>query len=299
MAKVNAAAFNAVQNKISAVLGTPSNSTANLGYSIAVGSQAVSQGAKIYGNDLNLVIQDVNTALTHQTGLDSGLDTYPAKKIIELIDLTKVSTKVDVAYTNRTTVGVGQLNITTSDSYSNGTPWKVSHTYRTRFDWGSNAEFRGWSNLGGFILIGCSLSGGSGSNQDASWTNVLAAMGNLVFNGDAALQEAQTRNGSFPNGNLYNILGAGQSGASASQAFRILASDTNYTGNKFTLYIYPYGGTNAFNCTGFEMLFELLDNHVATGVGPDLVDGTLGISVSTYYAYNKVPTVTSLGSTIG
>lgn len=299
MAKVSAVDFNLVQSKISAVVGAPSNSLINLGYNLSPASSSVGQYDKVYGNHLNRVIQDIDLANIHQTGAATGLTTFQPQKLIRAEDLIDVSSAVDTVYTNRGEAGVGQLTVDISDAYVSGTPWEASHIYRVRFDWGSNSEFRGWANLGGFIFTGTSMTGGSGSNQDASWTNVLAAVGNIVFAGEGSIQQNQTRNGSFPNGGLYNILGIGQSGVNASQGFRILASDINYTGNSFTIYIYPYNGTNGFNCTGFEIEFRLLDTHIETGMGPDLVDSTLGISINTYYAHNKKPTVTSLGSTIG
>ncbi len=299
MAKVTASAFNLVQGKIASVIGNPSNSTLNLGYYLTPASASVPTGKKIFGNDLNLVIQDINLAIKHQTGSESGLALYATKQLIETDDLTTVSAQVDVAFTNRTTAGVGQLQIVTSDNYSNGTPWGVEHRYTTRLNWGSNQQLRGWLNLGGFITVGGSLAGGSGSDQNASWANLFQSIGLLVFAGGAAIQQNNSRSGSFSNGGLYNILQNGQTGVNASIGFRILASDANYTSNSFTLYIRPFGGTNAFDCTGFELEFVLLDSHTKTGQGPDLVDGNLGFSVNTYYAYNKTPTTTSLGYTLG
>jgi len=299
MAKVTDEAFNLVQNKIASIIGSPSGTVFDLGYNLAVASLPAVQGAKVVGQDLNLVIQDVNLAIEHQTGLSTGLAIYNRSQLIETDDLTEVSAKVDIAYASRTTAGVGKLQITTSDNYVNGSTWKTEHKYKVRFDWGSNAEFRGWANLGGFITIGGSMTGGSGSSQTSSWTNIFQAIGILVFSGNSAIQQNQSRNGSFPNGGLYNLLQNGQTGVNAGIAFRILASDANYTSNSFTIYIRPYGGNNVLTATGFEIEYVLLDPHVATGQGPDLVDGTLGFSVNTYYSYNKTPTATQLGSTLG
>lgn len=299
MAKVTDEAFNLVRDKIAGVVGTPSSTILSLGYNLVPSSIAVAPGGKVFGTDLNLVIQDVNLAIKHQTGSEPGLSTYSRSMLVEADDLSTVSTEVDVAYTNRVVAGVGELQIVTSDSYSNGTPWSSEHKYKVRFDWGSNQQFRGWANLGGFITIGGSMAGGSGSNQDASWTNLFQAIGLLVFSGGAAIQEGNSRTGSFPNGGLYNLLQNGQTGVNAAVGFRILASDANYTANSFTVYIRPYGGADAFTCTGFELEYVLLDTHTKTGQGPDLIDSTLGLSVNTYYSYNKTPTATQLGSTIG
>jgi hypothetical protein len=125
----------------------------------------------------------------------------------------------------------------------------------------------------------------------------------VVFGAGAGTQVNEIRNGTFPNGGLYNILQNGQVGINASQGFKILANDANYTANSFIISIYPYGGSDAFSATGFEIEFALADTHTRTGEGPDLVDGTLGISINTYYSADKKPTTTNsgagLGSTLG
>lgn len=299
MAKATSLAFNAVQRKIKSVVGDPSNSVIDAGYGLSVASYEVLTGDKILGDHLNKVIQDVNVAIKHQTDLETTLSTYPKGKLIETTDLALVSAKVDIAYNNRLNVGPSEASIVNSDGYSNGTPWSSSHTYRIRMDWGSNKLFRSWGNLGGFITIGASMTGGSGSNQDASWTNLFQAIGTLVFGAVGGTQINQIRNGTFPNGGLYNILQNGQTGVNASQGFKILANDVNYSANSFIIRIYPYGGADAFTATGFEIEFSLVDTHTATGQGPDVVDGTLGISVNTYYSFDRKPTVTNSGAGLG
>jgi hypothetical protein len=127
---------------------------------------------------------------------------------------------------------------------------------------------------------------------------LLASIGSVVFGGGSGVQQNQSRNGSFPNGGLYNILQNGQTGVNASIGFRLLASDANYTSNSFTIYIRPYGGTDAFSSTGFELEYVLLDSHTATGQVPDSITATLGLSINTYYSYQKTPTVTDLGFTV-
>lgn len=297
MAKVTNEAFNLVRNKIASVIGTPSTTIVDLGYNLTASSVAKNDNEKIRSTDLNLVIGDTDTVIIHQTGSSAGLTPLSGRNLVEQEDLDSVSPTVDVAYTNRNSVGVSQLQVETSDAYSNGTPWKVEHRYKLRLNWGSNAEFRGWANLGGLLIIGGSLAGGSGSNQDVAWSNLFTSIGNIVFSNNSAIQQGNSRTGSFPNGGLYNILLNGQQGANAGVGFKILASDANYTANSFTIYIRPYNGTSAWDCSGIEIEYALLDPHQATGQGPDLVDATLAISLNTYYSYSKRPTATSLGTT--
>jgi len=297
--KVIALNYNNIQGKIGAVLGPPSPSVLDLGYNLAVSSVAVQQGNRVYGRDVNLMIADLSTVYTHQTGLELGLSTFSEGQIISTEDLTPLSTRTDTAYANRNIVGIQNLSQLNSDSYSDGTTWSAYRIHSVTLDWGSNAEFRGWANLGGFITVGASFSGGSGTPQTNSWSQLLQSVGTLVFGNLASVQENETRNGTFPNGGLYNILQNGQIGANASIAFKILATDANYTGNQYKITITPNGGTNAFNCTGFTITTTLSDPHLPKGVSlEDYIDAGFAWTVNTYYAFGKTPTASNITDSI-
>jgi hypothetical protein len=297
--KVIALNYNNIQGKIGAVLGPPSPSVLDLGYNLAVSSVAVQQGNRVYGQDANLMIADLSTIYTHQTALDLGLSRFDQGQIISTEDLTPLSTRTDTAYTNRNIVGVQNLSQLNSDSYSDGSRWSTIRTHAVTLDWGSNAEFRGWANLGGFITIGAGFQGGSGTPQTNSWSQLLQAVGIIVFGNGSGLQENQTRNGSFPNGGLYNILQNGQIGANASIAFKILATDANYTGNQYKITITPNGGTTAFNCSGFTITATLSDPHTPPiNTTSDFIDADFTWTVNTYYAFGKTPTASNVTNSI-
>ena len=306
MAKISAAAFNAVQNKVASVIGTPSGFTYDLGYNLVPGSSAVSQKAIIYGNDYNLVLNDVNTCLDHQSGTVSTVPAVEATKIINASELTQLSGAVDAVYTNRNLVGLGKQSVqsswSTSISIDGG--WGSYLNHRVRFDWGSNGEFRGWLNLGGFLLIGQSLAGGSGSTQEISWTNLLSGAGNLVFGSSAAFQANNTKAGTFPNGGIYNLIANGQQGANAGIAFRITNSgDTTYSSNYYRVLLNPFpSNATVLTATGFELEFQLKDDYVPSGTTgkPDKVTGSTNISVASYYSLSKVPSsVVEVSTTTG
>lgn len=83
MAKVTNEAFNAVQGKIANVIGSPSPSTPDLGYNLTSIGVAKNDGDKILTSDLNLVIQDLDLALTHQTGSGSGITQFSGRRIVQ------------------------------------------------------------------------------------------------------------------------------------------------------------------------------------------------------------------------
>jgi hypothetical protein len=296
--KVLASTFNTIQNKIASVVGAPSTLTYDLGYNLTVSSQPVTAHAsKIYGHDANQLIQDAILAIQHQTSTTPNLTTFQPKQVITSGDLTAVSSAVDTAFNNRNTAGISQLSFINSNSYSNGSTWSSYNTHSVRLDWGSNAQFRGWANLGGFITFGIGLNGGSGNPQTTSWANLLATAGTIVFGAGAGLQENQTVNGTFPNGGLYNLLANGQGGPNAGIGFIMVDRDTSYTNNKFIIYIRPFGGSGVLNSTGIDIQISLLDGY--TSPLKDIVDGTIAMSVNTYYAFGKSPNAIDLGSSIG
>lgn len=297
--KVIALNYNNIQGKIGAILGPPSPTILDMGYNLAVSSAAVQSGSRVYGQDANLAIADLSTIYKHQTALDLSLTTFSKGQLISTGDLTPLSTRTDTAYTNRNIVGAQNLSQLNSDSYSDGTRWSAYRIHSVTLDWGSNAEFRGWGNLGGFITIGAAFSGGSGTPQTNSWSQLLQSVGTVVLGNVSGLQENQTRAGTFPNGGLYNILQNGQIGANASIAFKILATDANYTGNQYKITVTPNGGTTAFNCTGFTITATLSDPHLPKGASlEDFIDADFTWTVNTYYAFGKSPTASNVINSI-
>lgn len=306
MAKILASTFNAVRNKVAYVIGTPSTITYDLGYNLSPASYIVEQGGKVYGQDFNQVLADVNTCLDHQAATTSPLALLEGGKLISSIDLSNLSTAVDAVYSARNNVGPNKLSVVTSHSVSISPPppdyWGSYITHRVRFNWGSQGDFRGWLNLGGFISIGQSLSGGSGTPQDISWTNHLAGGGNIVLAAVGAFQNNNSRSGTFPNGGIYNLIANGQIGANAGVAFRMAQSqDLTYSSNYYRIMLNPFpSGATVFDATGFELEFQLRDDYVPGGTTnrPDKVTGAVNISVATYYSLGKTPSSVVETSTV-
>jgi hypothetical protein len=294
--------FNGIQSKIASILGAPDQSIIDLGYDLTYNSSQVTRGAVIYGDDANKAIGDINTIVQHQTGTPTSLPIFSKGQVIYANDLAGLSSAVDSAYTSRNTVGSQLLAVVNSDSYSSGGTWGVQRTHTVTLDWGSNNNFRGWTNLGGFIVIGASTTGGSGTALVNSWETLLSAAGNIVFSGDAAFQNNKGRDGSFPNGGLYNLIQNGQVGAYESVAFKLLDTDAHYTGNSFQINITPYpSGTGVFACTGFTVTAILNNPYTSEpNASPptDIIDSTFNWSINTYYCFNKTPNAINVSSTV-
>ena len=302
MSKITYTAFNAVQNKVASVIGTPSGTTFDLGYNLPPNSAAANPGQIVYGSDLNRVVQDINVCYQHQTATQTALPTYPQGQIITASDLTAVSTIADAVYNNRNTVGVAQLSLSNSNSYANNSTWSSVHSHSVRLDWGSNAQFRGWANLAGYITINLGILGGDGGQQTNSWANLLASVGTIVIGAGATVQQnaGTGGTGTYPNGGLYNCLANGPSNSSyPSMIFYIADSDTVYTSNKLKIYVYPYGGSGVLDVTGVTITCTLEDGHQPPAhTTSDTVTGTLNMTFNTYYAFGKTPNVSDLGNSV-
>jgi hypothetical protein len=299
--KITKDAFNAIQSKIAAILGAPDQTIADLGYNLGSGSSQVQTGSIVYGDDVNKAIGDLNTIVQHQTGFPTNLSTFSPGQIIGIDDLTRFSSITSSAYTSRTTVGPNLLAVTTSDAYSNGDTWRTSRQHTVTLDWGSNANFRGWSNAGGLLTVSASFTGGSGTAQTGAWSTLLSSVGTIVLSGDAAVQINQLRAGSFLNGGLYNIIQNGQGVGHDGIMFRIISSETHYTSNAYTLVVNPYPlGKGVFDCTGFTLTATMTDPHTApTNTTDDYIDSLFSWTVNTYFAYSvQVPVVVGTANSI-
>lgn len=305
MAKITASAFNAVRNKVASVIGTPSNVINDLGYNLVPASYTVASNGKVFGQDYNQVLADVNTCLDHQAASVSPVLPVEKDKLIYASELTLLSAAVDAVYSGRGNIGTGKQSVTSSWSTSIAPPgyWSSYLNHRVRFEWPNNGEFRGWLNLGGFIVIGQSLTFELGTTQDISWTNLLAGAGNIVLGASGAFQNNNTRTGTFPNGGIYNLIANGQLGANASIAFRITNSqDLNYSANFYRVMFYPYpAAATVLTATGFELEFQLKDDYVPSGTTgkPDKVTGATNFSVATYYSQQKTPSASLVSTTSG
>jgi hypothetical protein len=299
--KITKDTFNGIQAKLASILGAPDQSTVDLGYNLTFNSSQVQTNAIVYGDDVNKAIGDLNTIIQHQTGFPTNLSLFSPGQLITATDLNQLSSITTSAVASRNNVGASLLAVKTSDSYSDGSTWNTIRQHSVTLDWGTNNNFRGWTNAGGFISVSASFSGGSGTPQTGAWATLLTSAGTLVFSGNATFQSNNNRAGSIPNGGLYNIIQNGQIAGHDGIAFRMLSTENHYTSNAYTLVVNPYPtGTGMFNCTGFTLTASMTDPHTAPArTTDDYIDSLFSWSVNTYYAYQQqVPTVVATSNNI-
>jgi hypothetical protein len=292
--KIEASDWNAIQTTIARVLGAPDGSTVDLGYnipgSITSGQQAVNE--TILGSDWNTLRTDVNIAITNQTGSASGLVTKGTSDIIFSSDFTLISGQIATANANRLNVNDGQLTFQNGPDRNFSSTWTSNTTFEGRIAFGSNARFRGFWNAGGKIVFSASRSGGSATNHNTAWTNLLSAMGSITLRSTTMFQSGQSQNGSFPNTGASGVYGNTAFTTGYVTVFSI--EDINnptpsYRPNDYRIDI-RFDSSSRLSATYMDFRIVLSDDHLPIGAGPDFIDGTLSLNCDIYYPFTNSAT---------
>lgn len=287
MATIQNEDWNPVQAKIKSVLTTPDSTTNDLGYNTTFSSAQVGDLEKITGLQWNNLRADVNKAYTLQTGSASDLTSRDDTYLVTTTDLSTMSARVDTAYNNRGSVNTGQLTYIAGPSYSNSGAWNgvLTPLGSVSITWASNAAYRGFWNGGGRIQFTGSRSGGDGTSQNATWSNLLTNMGTIVLTRTGMFQSGNAWAGTFYNSwNTSGVYGAGNTGAT--EAFRIYSPEAPYTPNYVQIYLW-HNNNDVKLRTAITMTVYYVDNHVGTAGGPDYVNGNIYSNVAIYYPYSQ------------
>jgi hypothetical protein len=198
---------------------------------------------------------------------------------------------VATANTNRGNVNDSELTFQNGPDHTFTTAWTSVSAASGRIFFGTNAQFRGFWNAGGKIVFSASRSGGSATNHNTSWTNLLASMGSVVLRRTSMTQTGQTANGTFLNNADLGVYGAGI-GTTFTNAF-ILEDSSNptpsYRPNDVIIAL-RYDSASMFSATFIDFTIALSDDHLPIGDGPDFIDGTLNLNCDIYYPFSNSAT---------
>jgi hypothetical protein len=292
--------WNAIQTTIARVLGTPDATTLDLGYNIpgSITSAQVANNAKIFGADWNTLRTDVNIAIKNQTGANTALVTKGSSDIIFSSDFTLLSGFIATANTNRGNVSDGELVFQNGPDGSLGGTWGSSTVFEGRINFGSNARFRGFWNAGGKIVFNASRSGGSSTNHNTAWTNLLTSLGSVTLRRTTMFQSGNTAAGTFSNNGNLGVYGSGI-GTGYTTVFTLEDSSNptpSYRPNDYRIDL-RYDAANKLSATYIDFRIVLSDDHLPIGAGPDFVDGALSLNCDIYYPFsNSATAVSSIGS---
>jgi hypothetical protein len=292
--------WNAIQTTIAQVLGSPDGSILDLGYNIpgSITSGQVANNAVILGSYWNTVRTDVNIAIKNQTGANTALVTKGTSDIIFSSDFTLVAGFVATANTNRGNVNDSEVTFQNGPDGTFSASWASSTVFEGRISFGTNATFRGFWNAGGRIVFSASRSGGSATNHNTAWTDLLASMGSVVLRRTSMAQTGQTATGTYSNSGQLGVYGAGI-GTGYTTVFTLADSSNptpSYQPNDYQIEL-RYDAASMFSATYLDFRITLSDDHIPVGAGPDFIDGTLSLNCDIFYPFsNSATAVSSIGS---
>lgn len=257
--------YNSIRTKIIGIMAAGAGQS---GYGQTVVSSSVAFGNNITKAQWDALRFDIINARIHQDGVPPTLTQavqgqpirYGAGQPNNQYDLA-----ADVAVANKWLLGAGQFIVDSGITATRSTPWLNNVTATCTITFPTNNHARWFFNSGGKIRISSSRAGGTGSPQNASWTNLLNSAGVLSFGGNT------------PGINFYNL-------TNVNQVFYSASASAVYTGNTYTVSVRtntPNNVNGDGNIVYLTMSFT--DVYTYTGMGstsfPDTVDGTLSITI--------------------
>ena len=298
--KIRTVDYNAIQTIVSNVLGTGSVQS---GYGQPVLSSQVSLSSSVTVNEYAALRYDIVNAYKHLFGtLPSGVDdqTEGAKVRYSLVDapVNYWLTVANTINTQRRNLAIAGYRATITATPvqqtwpgSLGTAWTGSLFCIVTAEWSNSELARFFFNGGGSIQLSSFRTGGSTTAQNTSWTSLLSTAGIRIFGGNTPGADTEPNDGS----NYFRLSNVRQtwSSVTASSPYALndwtilartldtpdVADNSAGTSRKIEFYVtwnddhFPLGGPSA---TGSP-------TQPSLGFGPDAVDGTLSLGVSTVY----------------
>lgn len=298
--KISKTDYNNIQAKVAKVLGTSLTSDSTYGYGQLVQSSQVTESNRISVNHIANLRYDIINAWVHLNGsapalvsvaegdtIRYDLTTAPVSQFDTFAN-TLVSTRLSTPHSSqRITVNKGTTSTTWPGLY--GSAWTALASCTISVSFSSAEKARHFFNSGGNISFSSSQSGGSATNQNTSWRNLLASVGSQSWGGNIPGSGTSPADGQnfYRCTNIFNLwYSASASSPYGSNIYKIYAR-TPFVSNNST------GTANVI-----EFKIEYVDGHVGLGGGPDSVDGTFMIAVETLESFGVMQPITAGNFTV-
>jgi hypothetical protein len=182
---IYAADYNNIQDTVQTLLGT---GLADQGYGQSVSSTQVAADNKVTVSQWTVIRGDLLKIRTHQTGVDeTGNLTIPTTSDKITNDfVNQYKTYATTCTTNRFTIASNQGQDEAFVSRQRTTAWNGVLTHTVTVTFASANAARHWFNAGGQFRFTASRSGGSSTDKNTAWTNLLSDMGTITFNVNGA-----------------------------------------------------------------------------------------------------------------
>lgn len=276
---ITAARYNAMQAKVSTVLG---NGSGQFGYGQNLKSSSISPTNTVNAAHMSVLKDDMVNVFVHQTGslpsLTSIVTTDDITDIVyeeyETLSNTIYNNKNNIFENTQASVESKIINTRSTEWGGSSQPQTVSHEFTVTFS--SVDHRRHFFNSGGEIRFAASLSGSSGQ-KFVSWNSMLSSIGTVKFDFDKTTASSGTPT-SIGNYNLTTNY----------QTIFIKSGSGTYSDSDYTIKAKGDPNTNIIT-----FLIELSDGESNSVDEP--VTGTLTSTISQLRAtgsYVEVPTPT-------
>lgn len=262
---IEAVDYTTIRNKIIGVMGTGAGQS---GYGQTLLSSGVAIGNTVTKAQWDSLRYDLLNARIHQDGLVPTIVTATQGQPIRYgagHPNNQYNTQADTAITNKWNIGTGQFVIDAATSATRSTAWNTSLSATVTVTFGTADQARYFFNSGSKIRCVSSRTGGTGSPQNSSWSNILDSAGTVAFGGNTSGL------------NFYNL-------TNSYQTFYLLTTSAPYTGNQYRIEVVSNVADNSIG-GATQLIFRVTwtDTYIYTGSGstsfPDNVDGTITLTV--------------------
>lgn len=273
---IAAADYTSIRTLVAKILGPASSSTypgSTYGYGLTPTAPAVSAGDIITQAQWAALQVDILKAAGHQGSVLTNLSALAltTSTLVQAADINKFVSAATTIDNNRLAVAAGQASnvevtpvMTSSRTARWGSPGTPTVTHIFTLSWSSGEYMRDFFNAGGEVKFSAARSGGTGTTQNTSWTDMLAAIGTVTFKASGTVVSGQgTASGSI---GTYQVTGT-------NQQIYYKGGGSTYTANDYNIYVQGTANT---------LTFTIIFNDDAKNANPlyDVVDGTLTSAVS-------------------
>ena len=283
--------YNAIQSKISNVLGTGS---LDYGYGQTVASSQVARTNRITVAQWNNLRTDLLKARQHQTGNNEAyLLTVPTTQTtIKESDRKAYSDFADLTTANRLIIPpISEASLETLDTVTRTTSWATTISHTTTITFASPDDARYFFNSGGNIKFSSSFTdytGGDSAQVNESWATLLS---NMRIISVGANTTTTTGTGTSQNIGFFQL-------SSVNQLLftKLVEAGNQYTPNQYDLYARKVGA---------QVIFTPTWSYLSGGAGGYADEPASGTLVSLIQAYRasgdnvSVPLPTHSSSSLG
>lgn len=265
--QIAAVDYNAIRNDVISVLGA---GTGQRGYGQPLYSSAVSPGNDILKAHWDALRLDILNISLHQTGVYPPIVTLGENAVIGFgagHPNTNYASLAAQVILNKFSIGAGQSILSTAATQTYTSAWGTQAQCTVTVTFPDSNRARYFFNSGGKLRFTSSRTGGSSTQQNSAWTNLLnTTVGTITFGGNTPEIT-----------NFYTLTTAYQ------QVYQV-SSSTPYSANYYRIEaLCNCSEATNINGTASTVTFRITwrDDYIDGGAPApgDSVDGTLAITV--------------------